>query len=285
MTNVNMADNNQNINQTINQTITQTSIPQSINNNKIYQNTKQTIIEKTIKTNNKTNDINTKLNLFPINDNQKTNIQNITQNTLQNNQLITPQNNNLNTTTGVSKEITQITKNIHNEKIDINNPQNKVEKKITTITTTTENGEKITTNIITNGINIENNNITSNNTLINNTTSINSNNPNFLNTLNNAINHGINESKIEIINDEPPKTYIGDPNKASNIKINPSVDIFYPIQNSNRIIIESLEENSSTGKQIEKIIEFPITIELTKFLEGSGFCNYKKKTIYLWWYI
>ena len=273
MTNVNMGDNNQNINQTINQTITQTSIPQSINNNKIYQNTKQTIIEKTIKTTtNKTNDLNTKINLFPINDNQKTNIQNITQNT----QFIT-QNNNLNTTTtGVSKEITQITKNIHNEKIDITNPQTKVEKKITTITTT-DNGEKITTNIITNGINIENNNMTSNNTIINNTTSLNSNNPNFLNTLNNAINHGINESKIEIITDEPPKTYIGDPNKASNIKINPSVDIFYPIQNSNRIIIESLEENSSTGKQIEKIIEFPITIELTKFLEGSGFCNYKKK--------
>ena len=279
MTNVNMTDNNKN-KVIINKTINQTSIPQSINSNKIYQTTKQTIIEKTIKTN-QTNDTmnnyNTEININNINENQnqkKTNIQNTLQNT---NYLV--QNNNLNPTTGVSKEITTYTtKNINTEKNDLNHPQKIVEKQITkNITTTTENGEKITTNIITKEINIGNNNITSSNTIINNSSSNDINN-NFLYTLNNAINQEINDSKIEVITEEPPKTYIGDPNKSSIIKINnPSVYIFYPIPNSNRIIIETSDEKSSQGKQIEKIIEFPITIELTKFLEGNGFCNYKNK--------
>ena len=277
--NVNMTDNNQN-KVMINKLINQTSIPQSINNNNIYQTSNQTIIEKTIKTN-KTNDtINnykTEININAINENQKK--INIPNTTLQNQNFIT-QNNNLNPKNEVSKEIrTYTNKNISNEKTEINNPQKIVEQQITkNITTTTENGEKITTKIITKEINIGNNNITSSNSIINNSSSNDINNNNFLHTLNNAINQEINESKIEYINEEPPKTYIGDPNKNSTIKINSSsVYIFYPIPNTNRIIIETSDENSSRGKQIEKIIEFPITIELTKFLEGNGFCNYKNK--------
>ena len=180
-----------------------------------------------------------------------------------------------------------INKNIIEEKTTIKKetntvPQNIIGAKTTTIETINgiQTGSISVTKEITFGNN-NNINTTSNNsnTLIKNTTNkVNNNIPNFLTNLNNAINNELNEPQVDIIDEEVPKTYIGDPNKNSIIKSKKDpINIIYPISNTSRVIIETSEGNSPNGKQLEKFIEFPVTAELTKFLEGNGFCNYKNK--------